>query len=258
MSIHLVCQGRGAALLLVHGWGFSGRAFADLVPPLVATGHCVYTADLPGHGRAQPLFAELTLAELASDLLATLPGPVAWLGWSLGGLLAIQAAALAPEQVTRVVLVASTPRFTVAPGWSHAQPEELLNSFAQDLDVDPARALSRFISLNAPARCADSELIRRLRALAAADSAAAPAALRLGLRWLRETDLRAQFGQLHVPCLLVHGDQDRVVPPGAATDMLALNPRCRLHGMPGAGHAPFLSHLAPFLAAVGRFLHEPA
>jgi hypothetical protein len=28
--------------------------------------------------------------------------------------------------------------------------------------------------------------------------------------------------------------------------------------MPGAGHAPFLSHLAPFLAAVGRFLHEPA
>jgi pimeloyl-ACP methyl ester carboxylesterase len=97
-------------LVLVHGLGGTIENWRALAPPLAA-GHRVLVPDLPGHGRSQPLarledadpLAEAVLALADAEQLA---GAV-WVGHSLGGLVALRAAALRPNAVRGLVLCAA-------------------------------------------------------------------------------------------------------------------------------------------------------
>src|SRR5690606_40237197 len=51
-----------------------------------------------------------------------------WLGWSLGGLVALHAALDRPAQVRGLAMLCATPRFVAAPDWPHAMPAETLRS----------------------------------------------------------------------------------------------------------------------------------
>ena len=74
-----------------------------------------------------------------------------------------------------------------------------------------------------------------------------------GLAILRDTDLRACLAELACPVLLQYGERDRMTPPQAGEWLAAqLDAQLILH--PGAGHAPFISHEAAFLAAQQDFL----
>lgn len=257
-TLHIETTGHGPDLVLVHGWGLHGGLWAPLLSAMRDRYrlHCV---DLPGHGlsRAAVLPAD-DLESWARVLLANFPQPAVWLGWSLGGMLALTAARLAPERVTKLVLIAATPRFVSDTGWPHAVTPETVGQFAADLETDYRATLERFLSLQAGRDETGRAALRALRTHLFAHGEPDIAALRAGLRLLRDSDLRAGLGQVTTPTLVVHGGRDRLAPAGAAAYLAAHLPRAELTLLEDAGHAPMWSHSASLAERVGSFLERAA
>src|SRR5690349_16900015 len=102
--------GDGPPLVLVHGLGGTIENWRALAPPLAAR-HRVLVPDLPGHGRSAPLPQARHLDALAEAVLGIADaeeiGPAVWVGHSLGGVVALRAAALRPDAVRGLVLAAA-------------------------------------------------------------------------------------------------------------------------------------------------------
>ena len=110
--------GSGPDVLLLHGWGMHSGVWEDVVEALLDH-HRVTILDLPGHGYSRASRSDHTLDALTAAVLTVAPPRAAWVGWSLGGLAAQRAAIVAPERVSRLVLVSSTPCFVQRPDWPH-------------------------------------------------------------------------------------------------------------------------------------------
>jgi pimeloyl-[acyl-carrier protein] methyl ester esterase len=80
------------------------------------------------------------------------------------------------------------------------------------------------------------------------------AALRIGLRILRDADLRAELPRVRMPTLVLAGERDALVPAAACAALATALPQARAHIMERAAHAPFLSHLDEFCTEVRHFL----
>jgi pimeloyl-ACP methyl ester carboxylesterase len=102
--------GDGPPLVLVHGLGGTIENWRALAPPLAAR-HRVMVPDLPGHGRSALLPEARDVDALAEAVLAQVDAEATrgavWIGHSLGGVVALRAAALRPETARGLVLAAS-------------------------------------------------------------------------------------------------------------------------------------------------------
>ena len=242
-------QGSGPDLVLVHGWGLHGGIWGDL-PARLAQHFRVTTLDLPGHGRSRAGAESWSLDAFTDSVAELCPMPAIWLGWSLGGMVALHAALHHPHKVAKLVLVGATPKFVQAPDWPHAMPTEVFAGFARSLTQDYRATLLRFLSLHAGNGESARALLKQLRAEMFAQGEPQPEALAAGLAILEQTDLRARLAEIKVPALVVHGSYDRLIPPAAGEYLAAQLPQSRLLQLEGAGHAPFLSHAAEFADAV--------
>jgi pimeloyl-[acyl-carrier protein] methyl ester esterase len=82
------------------------------------------------------------------------------------------------------------------------------------------------------------EALRRLRSELVKKPAAAGDTLLTGLSFLRGADLRHVLAELDVPVFWLLGERDTLVPAGVRQEF----PGLRSSVIPGAAHAPFLSH----------------
>lgn len=254
MSLHRRSLGRGPDLVMLHGWGLHGGIFDGIARALACTWR-VTLIDLPGHGRSRGVPPVADLSGLAAAVARAAPRRACWLGWSLGGLVALQYALDAPREPVGLILVSASPRFVSDGDWPGVDPETL-QGFAAGLDADYLNTLRRFLALQIQGCEHGAGLLRDLRR-EMMRFPPAPEALRIGLALLRDTDLRPRLGDLAAPTLLLCGDRDRIVPPRAVTAAARLMPASRLHCITGAGHAPFLSHPDEFITAVATLNHEP-
>ncbi len=246
-------QGHGSDVVLVHGWGLHGGIWGDL-PARLATHHRVSVVDLPGHGRSRGVSGSDDLPRLAQQVAQALPASATWVGWSLGGLVALRVALQFPAQVTRLVLVASTPRFVQAPDWRAAMPPEMLTQFAEELAQDYRATLQRFLSLQMGMDAAGRALLKTLRHEMFRHGEPDAAALIAGLTILRDTDLRASLPQITCPSLIIHGGHDRLASASAAEYLQAHLRDAQRTCIDAAGHAPFLSHPDQFYQLLRDFL----
>ncbi|RCX33221.1 pimeloyl-ACP methyl ester esterase BioH [Thioalbus denitrificans] len=246
--------GTGPDLVLLHGWGLHSGIWAPLLPAL-SRRFRVTCIDLPGFGASAPLAGGYDARALAGAVLAAAPPRAAWLGWSLGGMVALQAAALAPERVTRLLLVAASPRFVQGVDWPHAVSAELLERFCDELARDYRATLGRFLALQAQGSERAREELRGLREILFARGEPALAGLQGGLEILRTADLRPELAALRQPLLWVGGRRDTLVPRRVTEGLLELNEGVETWVVPGAAHAPFLSHPEPLLDRVRTFVN---
>jgi len=254
MALYTETTGSGPDLVLVHGWGLHGGVWECLLPHLESAFR-VTRVDLPGHGRS-PWNDEMSLADMATAVLAAVPGPADWLGWSLGSLVATRAALQAPARVGRLVLLAGTPSFVRRPGWEDAMPPELLDAFATDLQRDYAATLNRFLALQVRGSAQAGAVLRELRMRLLERGEPDTVALLAGLGILRDTDLRDQLPALEAPVLYLMGARDTLVPAaaGAAAARLVTAGHCRV--VAGAGHAPFIARPGEVAGMIREFLQD--
>lgn len=253
MGARAIAGPSGPELVLVHGWGMNAAVWDGWLPGLAARGR-VRTVELPGHGAAAFDPRRSRLSDWAETCLASAPARAFWLGWSLGGLVALQAALLAPQRIAGLVLLAATPRFVQAPDWPWAMAAETLHSFHDQLARDHRATLERFLALQARAGDQARTTLRTLRQRLAAKPLPQPAALSIGLDLLAGSDLRGQLGQIRCPMLWLFGNRDTLVPGAVGQALAGLLPSARVRVVAGAAHAPFLSHPEPTLAEVGQVL----
>ena len=251
--MHIERTGRGRPLLLIHGWAMHGGLFAPLVERLSAR-HELWLVDLPGHGHSRDDAGGLAApADLIDQLCAQTP-PAVWLGWSLGGLSALQAAQTRAEHLRGLVMLAASPRFVRAPDWPHAVDAAVFQQFGHDLAQDYRGTLDRFLMLEAQGSDDLRAELRLLRDSVYARGEPAPRVLAEGLALLEQGDLRAGLPALRVPSLWIAGRRDRLVPAAGMRDAAAACPGARFVAVDGAGHAPFLTHADAMAADIATFI----
>lgn len=239
--MHLEIEGVGPDLVLLHGWGLRLEVWDGLVASLRRR-YRVIRADLPGHGRSRDE-PRLEAAALIPALEAVLAPPVRWVGWSLGGLLALQLAGLRPGWFDRLGLVGCNPCFVQRPDWPGMAPQ-VFEDFAAGLQRSPEATWKRFLGLVARGG-RQREVLRALRSAAGEDLPQADA-LAQGLDLLARTDARATAAALTVPVHWWLGSADALVPATVADALGELTGAESTTTIEGAGHAPFLSHPEAF------------
>ena len=92
--LHIESTGKGPDLVMLHGWGMHSAIWTDWAA-LLAERFRVHLVDLPGHGLSDASTAA-SLDDWAEAVKRVAPEGAWWLGWSLGGLVAMQTARLFP------------------------------------------------------------------------------------------------------------------------------------------------------------------
>ncbi|MGY1426167.1 pimeloyl-ACP methyl ester esterase BioH [Lysobacter sp. A289] len=254
--MHIQTRGHGPALGLIHGWAMHGGLFAPLVDRLAGR-YTLHSVDLPGHGHSRDDASSLEPAALAQALVARVPDAV-WLGWSLGGQVAMRAALDHPDNVRGLVMVASSPRFVRSDddSWPHGVGRELFADFGQALKRDFRGTLEGFLALEALGSSSAQEELRELKTQAFERGEPAPRALLEGLRLLDSVDMRAELADLQVPSLWLSGRRDRLVPATAMPAAAALAPNARSVVIGNAGHAPFLGAADEVATEIDAFMQS--
>jgi len=251
MTLFVRSFGLGPDLVFLHGWGFHGEVWDDLAKTLAGCGQRVHVVDLPGHGRSPAPTVPLDVGRLAAAVREVVPVGSAWVGWSLGGMVAIAAAAQYPEEVRALVVMGASPRFVHGPDWPEAVAPGVLADFGRGLREDWRTTLLRFLALQT--RGMESQTVRRLRTLILALPPDANA-LAIGLAVLEETDLRPCLSTITCPTLALLGERDTLVPVAVSMDIARLRPDWRIKCLAGAGHLPFLTHRDEVLSALTEHL----
>lgn len=283
MSLHVdhyESAGSGAPLLLIHGWGMHGGMWSSVAEQL-AQHFDVYAVDLPGHGYSaaskMPFGLSLSKPEQASDLQfdkltangskplldaivdqlsSQFTEPLTVCGWSLGGQVALRWAQRQPNQVKRLVMVASTPCFAQRDGWRHALSVGVLEEFAASLQQNYTQTLRRFLSLQMRGSEQEREALALLRDALFSRGEPDLGALQSGLNILRDSDLRGLLADVQQPTLVLAGERDTLIPHKASQYLASQLRNGKLVTIKGAAHAPFLSHPEQFVELVLDFLRE--
>ena len=252
-ALYWQTEGEGSDLVLIHGWGMNGAVWQPIVEKL-SSQYRVHTVDLSGYGHSANL-GSADFDKMVAQVLAQAPEKAAWLGWSLGGLIATQAALTAPERVSRLITVASSPRFSAEKGWRGIKPA-VLSQFTEQLKEDFTLTVERFMALQAMGSPNAKQDIKQVKQAVFSRPAPNQDALATGLSILADIDLREVLSQLSMPVCRMYGRLDGLVPIKVALDMDALVPHSTKVVFEQASHAPFISHSDEFIAELRYFLEQ--
>jgi len=176
----------------------------------------------PGHGAA-PLIDTADVDALARRALDAVHGRLSLVGLSLGGAVALRAAALAPERVARLVVACTAPRFGPPEQW-HERAETVRDQglgaivdavmqrwFTPGFDVTPWREMFLSVDPEGYARCCEG---------------------------LADWDAGGDLARIATPTLVIAGSVDPTAPPTEARAIAEGIEGARLEVIDGAAHLP--------------------
>ena len=239
-------------LYFIHGWGVNSNIWQETLTYLkkLHPDFSLSAIDLPGYGTqvfAPPL---ISLEKLAAYCLQRAPRDAIWVGWSLGGMIAVQAAHQAlvtnNHTIKGLQIVCSSAKFTSCKDWQYGMSGRLLTALGENFRTDYAQALRSFALLQSGH---NRKLARQLTAL----NHPRPSlhTLQSGLDILATADTRQLLTDIRhskLPVQVVYGEQDSLIPPPAAislgqalgADTIAI----------ACAHLPFISHLTAYTRAL--------
>ena len=255
-SIYYEDLGAGdTALILIHGWGMSGRCWDGVLKPLLSAGLRVITVDHRGCGRSEHDFADLSINAIASDVAALvghlgLDG-VVLNGWSLGGAVATKAASLLGGRCKALVLTAgASPIYTQKPDLPLGGTADDVAGVVAAMDDDRVTFLAGLAHAVCAKPVSDAVLAWMADAFIAS---AARASSTLGE--LAHIDQREMLLGLDIPVLSYICGQDGFVAPEISRWVAENHPRARGVEFPESGHAPFIEERDAYLRTLIEFVN---
>ena len=241
--------GAGPLVVLVHGLGGTMGTWNAVVDEL-ATRCTVVAVDLPGHGRSEPVPGDSSIGTYANalrDLLDELGHRTATVvGHSLGGGVALQFAYQYPQRCGRLVLVSSGGlgaevsailRAAALPGADH-----LLAIVAHRHLIAAGKTIGR-LAATVGVRPTPGllESGRGYATLAHGESRKSFVSTLRGIidhRGQRVSGINRLHLMHDVPCLLIWGDRDRIIPVEHGRRAHCAMPSSQLEIFEGSGHFP--------------------
>lgn len=239
-------------LNVVHGWGMNAHLFDDWSNEL-AQYFQVNLIDLPGHGLNHTANLSLGLDTLAEEA-SQIPKGI-WLGWSMGGMLALNLALKKPQMVDALIMLCSTPCFVSAQHWPHGTDADVLKQFADNLQLDVKQTIQTFLALEVMGVKDERSQLKVLKEKVFERPLPSEQALTAGLQLLKQVDLSTALKNLAPTSLWISGRRDRLVLPAAMEQAAEL---CGgdYHMLKGSGHAPFIRQAADLTLLIKNFIRN--
>lgn len=261
LHYHVIETGKGAPLVLLHGFTGSSQEWLPFIPDLAAHFR-VIAVDLPGHGQTQgpgnchsyqmPAIAD----ELESILHDRQAHPAYWLGYSMGGRLAIYIAVHRPQLVKSLILESASPGLaTAAERRLRREQDEALALRIETHGVPAFVAEWEKLPLFDSQRQLSPQTREALRQRRLTNKAGGLASSLRGMGTGVQPSLWADLPTASVETLLLAGELDSKFV--TINQRMAANmPNAQLRIVPKAGHAIHLEQPEVFMTEVLRFLHR--
>ncbi|KWX67330.1 alpha/beta fold hydrolase [Mycobacterium sp. NAZ190054] len=249
--------GSRGTIVFIHGLGATAERWTQTMRACAAVGFRSLAIDLPGHGFSTkgrlPDFSIPGFLQYLQVARTKLGAQTATLvGTSLGAHLVAAATVADPDRTERIVLVGPIGITPV--------PEDIRQQLAQNItDTSPAGITAKLYGLLHDPALVTPEWVAtecEINNSPGADESFALLAGYVRDRYNHDIvgdALRSAAGD--VPCTLIWGAADRMVPPDQAHHILRLLPdHTRLHLIDKAGHAPYFERPAEFNKILLDFL----
>lgn len=253
-EIYTETAGNGEDVVLIHGWSMHSGMWGDFAD-LLARHYRVTCVDLPGHGNSR-LIGNFDIDSILRAILACVPKPAHWIGWSLGASIALGVLRCSPKALKTIVMIAGNAKFVAAPDWPNAMESLALQRFASNLEVNKRIALQRFLSLQVKDLNRSKARLKDLRERLTSRPLPHQCALLGGVRILQTGDFRDVLRNINIPALLILGELDTLVPISAGNAMKRICPELGFHFIADAGHMPFYTHSQETSSIVKQFLTD--
>jgi non-heme chloroperoxidase len=265
IRIYYEDHGSGPPVVLVHGYALNGHSWEKQEAALLAAGYRVITYDRRGCGASSRPSIGYDFDTLAADLHVLLSRldlrEVVLAGFAMGtGEVARYLAIHGPGRVTAAVLVAPLLPFLLK---TRDNPDgidqRVFDGLTARIAADRPAAMKDFmdrsynVDLLGGSRVSDQAW---QNSFYVAISASAHSVLR-GVTACLE-DFRRDVATIRVPVLVIHGDQDRVLPYEATGSRLpALLSNARSTVIAGGPHAVIWTHADEVNRALLDFIGHP-
>lgn len=226
-------------VLLIHGFPLSSSLWHMQTPDLSSFAR-VIAPDLRGHGQSEAVdgpYSVQLLADDCADLLGHLavPTPFVVCGLSMGGYVALEFYRRYPEYVAGLVLMATRAGADSAEG---KQNRDGAIATVQKQGIEPIveGMLPKLMASKTAA--SDPDLVEFVHEMMLETS---PEGMIGALAAMRDRpDSTELLAEIDVPTLVIHGEQDQIIPISEAEAMAKAIPNATLVRIPNAGHLPNL------------------
>ena len=255
LSWHYEVSGVGDTVLMIHGLGASGN-FWQAQKEFLQTDFQVITVDLPGHGQSS--WMQVSLIEMANDIrqilnsLGTLQFSI--VASSMGGLVALELYRMIPQDIMRISLVGSIPKFARGPNYPAGLDIDKIRILSQQFDGDYAAILDIFFRSLFTMKERDSERFKWVKQLRAADPLPQRASLKHFLDILEKADLRDRVASMICPLQFITGTEDYICPRVIMDWIASHTYNARFDFLEGCGHLPFLVETKEYNRLLEDFL----
>jgi pimeloyl-ACP methyl ester carboxylesterase len=256
--LHYEERGSGPPLLLVHGTG----TYADIWSPVLdglARSYRVIAYDRRGFARSSPA-PDGGLAEHARDAAALLnaldASPATIVGWSGGGVIALDLAASFPDRVAALVLAEPAVHLTTHPS-RDAVAMSVRSGFHRYVRRDPAAAALSMYRWAGGYKTGGNAYDPLPEAWREQMLAHAPATLHEMDQMIRPYPTRAAIRSIACPVTVIEGDLSDPAFARAVGFVLRLLPHARLVSLPGAAHMLHIDQPESWVEIVTQTTGDP-
>lgn len=216
-------HGLGQPVVLVHGWPLSGASWEKQVPALLDAGYRVITYDRRGFGKSSQPASGYDYDTLAGDLYKLIMNldlhDVTLVGFSMGGgEVARYLGIHGSQRVGKAVFISAVPPFLLKTpdnpeGVEAGAFEAIKQAIAADRPAFLSKFLTDFYNVDIFGGERVSDQVVSLSWNVAAE-ASPKGTLDCVSAW--GTDFRNDLRKIDIPTLVIHGDDDRIIPFSAS------------------------------------------
>ncbi len=252
---HYEVSGSGDAIVMVHGLGASGR-FWQAQKDFLHTDFQVVTLDLPGHG--QSTWMPVSLMEMAIDIRQILSslglGQFSLLASSMGGLVALELYRMIPQDIMRISLAGSIPKFARGPNYPAGLDIDKIRTLSQQFDGDYATILDIFFRSLFTIKERKKRRYQWVQELRQKEPLPQREALKCFLDILEKADLRDRIASMICPLQFITGTEDYICPRAVMDWVAGHTHNARFDFIDGCGHLPFLVEMTEYNRLLEDFL----
>lgn len=166
--------------------------------------------------------------------------PITLIGWSLGGMLALELAHQHPSKIKKLILISSTAKFVQDETYPYGLSEIILKNLSRKIHRNSIATQKEFYKLmfSSEEQSFQQKFLQEQSLKTLVDNVDN---LQTNLHYLFQKDLRGILKEIKTPTQIIHGTSDEICPISAGKYLYEHLLNAKLNSLPACGHIPFFT-----------------